>query len=158
MSVKKVSMVDVTAKQKTHRTSVSSGLISMTAPTLEMVKSGKVGKGDVIAVAHVAAITSAKMTPMIIPLCHPLNITGVDVEFEFEEGPPSVRVTAHVKGYDRTGYEMEAMTAAMAALLTIYDMLKPVDDTMEIGPVHLVSKSGGKSGDWHRHNSNASKK
>ena len=144
-------MVDVTEKQKTHRTSVSSGLIGMTAPTLELVKKGKVDKGDVITVAHIAAINSAKMTPTIIPLCHPLNITGVDVRFDFEEDPPSIRVTTEVKGYDRTGYEMEAMTAAMAALLTIYDMLKPVDESLVIGPVLLESKSGGKSGEWfHR--------
>jgi cyclic pyranopterin phosphate synthase len=150
MNEKKVKMVDVTEKKKTHRTSVSSGLISMTSPTLEIVKKGKVDKGDVIAVAHVAAITGAKLTPTIIPLCHPLNITGVDVRFEFEDDPPAVRVITEVKGYDRTGYEMEAMTATMAALLTIYDMLKPVDDSMVIGPVLLESKSGGKSGKWHR--------
>jgi len=155
MGDEKVRMVDVTGKRKTRRTSESSGLISMAPGTLDRVKKGKIDKGDVITVAHVAAIGSAKLTPMIIPLCHPLNITGVDVRFEFVEAPPAIRVTARVTGFDRTGYEMEAMTAVMAALLTIYDMLKPVDDSMEIGPVLLESKSGGKSGDWRRRKNKA---
>ena len=141
-------MVDITDRDETYRTSVAGGRISMRASTLETVKEGKVEKGDVFSVAHVAAIHSAKMTPYLIPLCHPLNITGLDVRFAFEEDPPSISIRTSVNGFDRTGFEMEAMTATTVALLTIYDMLKPLDDTMEIGPVRLEAKSGGKSGAW----------
>ncbi len=146
----KVKMVDVSDKEKTQRTSVSCGRIVMDESTLRLVREGKVEKGDVITVAHVAAIQSAKITPLIIPLCHPLNITSVNVEFGFDRSPPAIHVRTKVKGFDRTGYEMESMTATVTALLTIYDMLKPVDKKMEIGPVFLESKSGGKSGDWIR--------
>ncbi|MFQ6104557.1 MAG: cyclic pyranopterin monophosphate synthase MoaC [Candidatus Glassbacteria bacterium] len=146
----KVKMVDVSGKEEAYRTSISSGRITMNASTLELVKGGKVEKGDVLSVAHVAAIHSAKMTPYLVPLCHPLNITWVDVRFIFEDNPPSILVRTSVNGHDRTGFEMESMTATTVALLTIYDMLKPLDDSMEIGSVRLEAKSGGKSGDWRR--------
>lgn len=146
----KVRMVDVSNKGISHRTSRASGRITMEEATLQAVRQGTVQKGDVLVAAQVAAIGGAKLTPHLIPLCHPLSITGIDVEFAFEESPPAVVVISSVSGYDRTGYEMEAMTSVMTALLTIYDMLKPLDKKMEIGSVVLDAKSGGKSGSWSR--------
>ncbi len=143
-------MVDVSDKEVTHRVSVSSGRITMRESTLRAVREGAVEKGDVLAVAHVAALGGAKLTPRLLPLCHPLSITGIEVGFAFEESPPAVVVRSSVSGHERTGYEMEAMTATTVALLTIYDMLKPLDDVLEIGPVVLEAKSGGKSGEWMR--------
>jgi cyclic pyranopterin phosphate synthase len=148
--ISKVRMVDVSDREVTHRVCVSSGRIRMGESTLRAVREGAVGKGDVLAAAQVSAMGGAKLTPYLLPLCHPLSITGIDVEFAFEEAPPAVVVRSSVSGHERTGYEMEALTSTTVALLTIYDMLKPMDDDMEIGPVVLESKSGGKSGTRRR--------
>ena len=122
----------------------------MSAATLARVAGGMVGKGDVLGVARLAAIGGAKQTPAIIPLCHPVRITGISVEFSLREDLPGVELTVQVAAHDRTGPEMEAMTAAAAAALTIYDMCKAMDRGMVIEAVELVEKSGGKSGQWTR--------
>lgn len=146
----RVKMADISGKKRTSRISVSRGRITMKKSTLRLVRKGGVEKGDVLSVAHVAAIHAVKMTPLVIPLCHPVSISHVLVAFEFEESPPAILVRTEVRGHDRTGYEVESMTAASIALLTIYDMLKPVDNQLEIGPIYLDAKSGGKSGAWMR--------
>lgn len=141
-------MVDVGAKQVTARLAVAVGQVMMKPETLEMIRSGNAKKGDVIAVARVAGIMAAKKTHDLIPLCHPLNLTKIAVDIEIDETLPGLRVTARAMVDGKTGVEMEALTAASVACLTIYDMAKAVDRGMIIGPVRLVEKSGGKSGDW----------
>ncbi len=141
-------MVDVSAKAITTRVAVAEGRITMSAEALSAIREGALKKGDALAVARVAGIMAAKKTSDLIPLCHPLPLSSVAVDFAFDQTGIQVNVTARTNG--QTGVEMEALTAASIALLTLYDMAKAIDKAMEIGSVHLVSKTGGKSGDWHR--------
>ncbi|MBK8458382.1 MAG: cyclic pyranopterin monophosphate synthase MoaC [Phyllobacteriaceae bacterium] len=141
-------MVDVGAKGDTAREATAEGAVVMTAATLAAIRAGNMKKGDVIATARIAGIMAAKRTHELIPLCHPLALTGVTVDIDADEALPGLRVvaTAHVTG--KTGVEMEALTAASVACLTIYDMAKAIDRGMTITGVRLLAKSGGKSGDF----------
>lgn len=141
-------MVDVSAKADTVREAVAEGRITVSAGALTAIKEGSAKKGDVLATARIAGIMAAKKTSELIPLCHPLMLSKVSVDFAFEDG--AIRVTALVRLSGQTGVEMEAMTAASVALLTIYDMAKALDKGMVISDIRLLSKSGGKSGDWQR--------
>jgi cyclic pyranopterin monophosphate synthase len=141
-------MVDVSAKDVTSRQALASAFVAMSAETVRIVREGGLSKGDALGVAKIAGIMAAKKTPELIPLCHPLAITGIEVELKLEEG--GVRIAATVKTADRTGVEMEALTAASVAALTVYDMCKAVDKGIRIEYVELVSKLGGKSGPWSR--------
>ncbi len=141
-------MVDVADKDVTHRRAVAEAHVAMKPETLAMIVEGRAPKGDVLAVARVAGIMAAKRTSDLIPLCHPLPLTHASVEFEPQEG--GVRVTAVAETDGRTGVEMEALTAAGVAALTLYDMCKAVDRGMEIGQLRLLTKSGGASGLWTR--------
>ncbi|MDH5327219.1 MAG: cyclic pyranopterin monophosphate synthase MoaC [Gammaproteobacteria bacterium] len=146
----KAHMVDVGNKAVTQRQAVAGGKICMQAETFELVRSGGHKKGDVLAVARIAAIMAAKKTADLIPLCHPLSISKVSVEFELLEHEHAVGCIATVHCSGQTGVEMEALTAVNIGLLTIYDMCKAVDKGMVMKEIGLHSKSGGKSGDWHR--------
>ena len=139
-------MVDVSAKPATVREAIAEGRITMSAAALSAILEGTAKKGDVLATARIAGIMAAKKTSDLIPLCHPLALSKVAVDFAFEVN--AIRVTALARLTGQTGVEMEAMTAATVALLTIYDMAKAVDRAMVISGVRLLSKSGGKSGDW----------
>jgi len=141
-------MVDVSAKAETHRVARAGGTIRMRPETLMLIESGSAKKGDVIGVARVAAIQGAKRTSELVPLCHPIAITRIAVEFEVVRDADELRCTAQVETFGRTGVEMEAMTAVQVGLLTVYDMCKAVDRGMVIGDVRLLEKRGGKSGDW----------
>lgn len=141
-------MVDVGAKNETHRIAVASGTIRMKPETLAIIQSGTAKKGDVLGVARIAAIMAAKRTSDLIPLCHPLALTKVAVEFEINVTASSVTCTAQVETFGKTGVEMEALTAVQIGLLTIYDMCKAVDRGMVMTDVHVMEKRGGKSGDW----------
>jgi cyclic pyranopterin phosphate synthase len=141
-------MVDVSAKDVTHRVARASGTIRMLPATFDLVAQGRAGKGDVIGIARVAAIQGAKRTSDLVPLCHPLPITRVAVEFELDAAGSQVRCTAQVETLGRTGVEMEALTAVQVGLLTIYDMCKAVDRGMVMGDIRLLEKHGGKSGHW----------
>jgi len=141
-------MVDVSAKRETHRIARASGVIRMLPATLALIESGSAKKGDVIGVARIAAIQAAKRTSELIPLCHPLPITRVAVEFEIDAAISGVRCTAQVETLGRTGVEMEALTAVQIGLLTVYDMCKAVDRGMVMGEIRVLEKHGGKSGDW----------
>ena len=141
-------MVDVTEKAETTRTAVAEGRIRMNRETAELIRTGGMAKGDVLAVAQVAGIMAAKRTPDIIPMCHSLRLTGVDITFTLEEEAVRIRATVRCKG--ETGVEMEALTAVSAAALTIYDMCKAVQKDMEIGEIRLCRKTGGKSGDYEK--------
>jgi cyclic pyranopterin phosphate synthase len=146
-------MVDVSAKAETRREAVAGGEVRMRAETLALIRSGGIEKGDVLAVAQVAGILAAKQTPQIVPMCHPLLLTGVDLAFELEgpfDAEGRVRIRATVRTTGKTGAEMEALTAVSAAALTIYDMCKAVDRGMTIEAVQLLRKSGGKSGTYLR--------
>ncbi len=143
----KVRMVDVSAKPATERLAVAKGVVIMKPATMKMIKKGETAKGDVLAVAQMAGIMAAKQTSHLIPLCHPLPITNVSVEFKLDEERSSVDITATVKTTAQTGVEMEALTAVAVAALTIYDMCKAVDRGMRIESIRLARKSGGKSGD-----------
>ncbi len=143
-------MVDVGEKADTHRTAVARGEIQMLAQTLALIRKGDSKKGDVIGVARIAAIAAAKKTADLIPLCHPLMLSRVAVDFEIIESPPSVVCTARVEVTGKTGVEMEALTAVQVGLLTIYDMCKAVDRGMTITNVALHEKHGGKSGSFVR--------
>ena len=145
----KAQMVDVGNKAATERVAVAEGIITMKPETLELVLSGEAKKGDVLAVARVAGIMAAKKTHELIPLCHPLMLTKVSVDLEPDTASSSIRVTAMAKLTGQTGVEMEALTAASVACLTIYDMVKAVDRGMTISGIRLLEKSGGKSGDYH---------
>jgi cyclic pyranopterin phosphate synthase len=140
-------MVDVGGKAETARKAIATGHIRMSAKALDAIRGGDAPKGDVLAAARIAGIMAAKKTGELIPLCHPLSLDAVTVDFEFEDGAIRATATASLKG--KTGIEMEAMTATSIALLTIYDMAKALDKAMVIEGVRLLSKSGGKSGDWH---------
>lgn len=141
-------MVEVGAKPETERVAVASGEVRMQAATARLIRAGKVGKGDVIAVARLAGIQAVKQTHVLIPLCHPLRVSGVAVEIEV--GRDRARIRATVQAVDRTGVEMEALTAVSVAALALYDMTKAVDRGMVIGPVQLEEKRGGRSGHWRR--------
>lgn len=143
-------MVDVSAKTETAREAVAEGRISMSRECFEKVKEGEMGKGDVLGVARVAGIMGAKKTSELIPLCHLLHLTKVEISFELEEETSSVRAACTVRTTGRTGVEMEALTGVQVTLLTIYDMCKAVDKSMEMTDIHLCWKSGGKSGDFVR--------
>ena len=141
-------MVDVSEKAATLRTAVAAGKVVMTPATLEKVIIQGIAKGDVLAVAQVAGIMAAKRTSELIPMCHPLALTGVDISFSYE--PNGIAVIAEVKCKGETGVEMEALTAVSAAALTIYDMCKSVQKDMTITDIRLLEKTGGKSGDYQR--------
>jgi len=145
-------MVDVGAKADTAREAVAAGMVRMRPATLALIREGRMAKGDVLAVAQVAGIMAAKQTPQIIPMCHALLLTGVDLAFALEDGEREgvVRIRATVRTVGKTGAEMEALTAVSAAALTIYDMCKAVDRDMVIDGVQLLKKSGGKSGTYER--------
>ena len=141
-------MVDVSAKDVTHRVARASGVIRMRAATLALIQSGQARKGDVIGIARIAAIQGAKRTAELVPLCHPLPITRVAVEIELDNTASLLRCTAQVETLGRTGVEMEALTAVQVGLLTVYDMCKAVDRGMVMGEIRLLRKSGGQSGEW----------
>jgi cyclic pyranopterin phosphate synthase len=143
-------MVQVGDKAETIRVAVASGAVRMQKETLQVILSGGVPKGDVVAVAKVAAIGGAKRTPDLLPLCHPVRVTGMDVDISADEGASCLRIRARVEARDRTGVEMEALTAVTVAALTVYDMCKQLDRGMQIAEVQLEEKSGGKSGTWRR--------
>lgn len=139
-------MVDVGGKAETHRIAIAGGLISMTPEALAAIREGDAPKGDVLGTARIAGIMAAKRTGELIPLCHPLGLEAVTVDFTFEKS--AIRVTASASLTGKTGVEMEAMVAASSALLTIYDMAKAIDKGMVISEVKLLEKRGGKSGTW----------
>jgi cyclic pyranopterin monophosphate synthase len=143
-------MVDVGEKPETHRIARASGAIRMTSKTLDLVLSGSAKKGDVLGVARIAAIQAAKRTSELIPLCHPLTLTRIAVQFTAQARPSAVRIDVTVETLGRTGVEMEALTAVTVGLLTIYDMCKAVDRAMTIEDIKLVEKSGGRSGTFRR--------
>lgn len=139
-------MVDVGGKAATARRAVASGRITMSAEALAAIREGNAPKGDVLSAARIAGIMAAKRTGELIPLCHPLGLEAVTIDFAYEA--TAIRATATASLTGKTGVEMEAMTAASVALLTIYDMAKAIDKGMVIGEIRLMAKSGGKSGDW----------
>src|SRR5512145_3236380 len=141
-------MIDVGAKPATERVAVARGLVEMSRATMGLVRRGQVEKGDVVAAARLAGIMAAKRTPDLVPLCHPIALSGVEVEAE--PRPDGVAVTATVRTVDRTGVEMEALAAVSAACLTVYDMLKRYEKGMSIRAVELIEKLGGRSGHWTR--------
>ena len=148
-------MVDVSAKGSTERVATAQGRVFMLPETLEKIQRGKITKGDVLAVAQVAGVMGAKRTPDLIPMCHPVLITNIDINFKEESQPDldgrcSITITATAKTTGQTGVEMEAMTAVSVAALTIYDMCKAVDKGMSFSDIYLLSKSGGKSGQYTR--------
>ncbi len=144
----RVAMVGVGQKADTERIAVAAGEVHMKLETLRLIVGGAVSKGDVLTTAQIAGVMAAKRTPTLIPLCHPLSLTKIDVEFEIDEDRPRIGITATVRCTGKTGVEMEALTAVTVAALTIYDMAKAVEKTMSIEGIRLLRKSGGKSGDW----------
>jgi len=140
-------MVDVSAKADTAREAVAEGRITMSAEALEAVRAGNIKKGDVLGTARIAGIMAAKKTSELIPLCHPLMLSKIAIAFEFEDH--GIRAEARVRLNGPTGVEMEALTAVSVALLTLYDMAKALDKAMVISDIRLLSKTGGRSGDWH---------
>lgn len=145
----KARMVDVTQKGDTEREAVAKSKVIMKPATLQLIKAGGLEKGDVLSVAKIAGIMAAKQTHHLIPLCHPLLINNIAVEFDLA-GDDSIEITAKVKSFGKTGVEMEALVAASVSALTIYDMCKAVDRAMTIAEIYLQSKSGGKSGTYRR--------
>ena len=145
-SLRQVHMVDIGHKPDTEREAVAKGIIRMQPSTLQSLREGKLAKGDALAVAQVAGIMAAKRTPELIPLCHPLSLTDIKVDFRLDERNSQVEVTTQVKCIGKTGVEMEALVAAAISALTIYDMCKGIDPGMRIEGIRLVRKSGGKSG------------
>lgn len=148
-------MVDITGKPVTQRVAEATGMVYLKPQTLKQIQRGGMAKGDVLSVARVAGVMAAKRVPDLIPLCHPLLLSGVEIHFKEEptpdiEGRCSIAITATVKTAGQTGVEMEALTAVCAAALTIYDMCKAIDREMSFGEIMLVSKSGGKSGTYKR--------
>jgi cyclic pyranopterin phosphate synthase len=145
-------MVDVGAKPESERVAVAAGVIEMQRATLDAVGAGIMGKGDVLGIARVAAIAGLKRTSELIPLCHPVRVTGVDVSLAARDDGerPRIEILATVRAFDRTGVEMEALTAVTIAALTVYDMCKAIDRGMRIADIRLVEKRGGKSGTWTR--------
>ncbi len=146
MELGQIHMIDVTRKRETERQAVAEGKVQMKPATLELIRKGELEKGNVLAVAKTAGIMAAKETHRLIPLCHPLQLTHITVEFNLPENDNSVEIIASAKGIGKTGFEMEALVAVSVSALTIYDMCKAVDKSMIIGDIRLVRKSGGKSG------------
>jgi len=144
----KAKMVDVGQKQDTERIAIAEGFVVMKKETLALIREGSMKKGDVLTVAQLAGIMAAKHTPDLIPLCHPLMLTDIQVALEINEAIPGVRIVATVSSIGKTGVEMEALTAVSVAALTVYDMAKAVEKTMVIKDIRLLEKHGGKSGDW----------
>lgn len=143
-------MVDVGGKDNTVREARARGTVFMAPETLELIKTGGIKKGDVLAVAQVAGIMGAKRTPDVVPMCHPLLLTGIDLDFRLDERRSAVEIEARIRCQGKTGVEMEALTAVSVAALTIYDMCKAVDRKMVLGEIRLVEKTGGKSGRFYR--------
>ena len=143
-------MVDIGDKTTTARRAIATGRITMQSRTLELIRNRGHVKGDVLAVARIAGIMAAKKTADLIPLCHPISLTSVDVGFQYKDSKNCVECEAIVETRERTGVEMESLTAVQVALLTIYDMCKKVDRDMVLGPITLIEKSGGASGHWRR--------
>lgn len=143
-------MVDVSPKPETVREAVAHATLRMRRATLQAIREGNAPKGDVLGVARTAGILAAKRTPDLIPLCHPLRITGVDVTFRERRARGELEIEARVRTVDKTGVEMEALTAASIAALTVYDMVKAVEKGVTIAAIRLVEKTGGKSGPWRR--------
>ncbi|MBC8007915.1 MAG: cyclic pyranopterin monophosphate synthase MoaC [Prolixibacteraceae bacterium] len=141
-------MVDIAAKSETHRIAVAAGVISMLPSTFELITTGGAKKGDVLGIARIAGVLGAKRTPELIPLAHPIAITRVSIEFNLDRAASAIECRATVETVGRTGVEMEALVAVSAALLTIYDMVKAVDRGISIGPIRLLEKRGGKTGDF----------
>jgi cyclic pyranopterin phosphate synthase len=146
----RATMVDVSGKAVTARAATASGTLTCRRETLEQVRAGTTPKGSVIATAELAGIMGAKRTAELIPLCHPLPLTKVDVRIEIDDALPGFRVGSEARTDGITGVEMEALTAVSVACLTLFDMLKAIDRTMVIGGIEVTAKSGGKSGDWQR--------
>ena len=146
----RASMVDVGHKDTTSREAVAEGSVYMAPVTLAAIRDGAVPKGDVLSSARIAGIMAAKRTPDLIPLCHPLPLTKIAIDFQIDEAESRVIITSTVRCRGQTGVEMEALTAVSVAALTIYDMAKALEKTMSIGNVQLLQKRGGKSGDWQR--------
>lgn len=142
-------MVDVSNKNETERIATATGTVKASSETIELIKSGQIGKGDVLGVARVAGIMAMKNTSNLIPMCHPVMITGSSIDFEIDSEKNEIRITATSKVVHKTGVEMEALTGVSIAALTIYDMCKAVDKRMVIGDIHLVKKLGGKSGEFN---------
>lgn len=143
-------MVDVSEKAETVRTAVAAGRVLVNAETFELIKTGGLKKGDVLGTAQIAGIMGAKRTPDIIPMCHPIMLSGVDIDFELNEKELAVEITATARCTGVTGVEMEALTAVSVAALTVYDMCKAVQKDMEITDIRLLKKTGGKSGEFIR--------
>jgi cyclic pyranopterin phosphate synthase len=144
-----IRMIDVTEKNETERRAIAKGRVQMKPATLELIRKGELEKGDVLAVAKTAGILAAKDTHRLIPLCHPLQLTHIEIEFRLSEKGSDfvgVEITASARGVGKTGFEMEALVAVAISALTVYDMCKAVDRSMTIGEIRLVRKSGGKSG------------
>jgi cyclic pyranopterin monophosphate synthase len=152
----KAKMVDVSAKPETEREARAFGRVVMSPEAYEVVRKGQGPKGDVFTVAKIAGIMGAKKTQELVPLCHPLPLTLVDVGYTFKDGKNTIEITSRVKLKGTTGVEMEAMTAVMITALTVYDMCKAIDKSIELGPFYLLEKSGGKSGVFKRRKSSAS--
>jgi cyclic pyranopterin phosphate synthase len=142
----KVRMVDISGKDDSERIAVARGAVHMQATTLELIKAGSIKKGDVLTTAQIAGVMAAKRTSELIPMCHPLNLNQVLVEFDFDDDLPGIIITATARTYGKTGVEMEALTAVSVAALTIYDMAKSAEKTMRIENIRLVEKHGGRSG------------
>ncbi len=143
-------MIDVSGKSPTRRLAVASGLVRMQAKTLQAILEHRIKKGDVLSVAQLAGIQGAKATAQLIPLCHPLSLTSIKVHIEPDTALPGVRIQARVEAMDRTGVEMEALTAVSIAALTIYDMCKSIDRSLTLSEIRLEFKTGGKSGTYQR--------
>ena len=142
-------MVDVSNKNETERIAIATGTLKASSETIELIKSGQIGKGDVLGVARVAGIMAMKNTSNLIPMCHPVMITGSSIDFEIDSEKNEIRIIATSKVVHKTGVEMEALTGVSIAALTIYDMCKAVDKRMVIGDIHLIKKLGGKSGEFN---------
>ncbi|HHD2753842.1 TPA: cyclic pyranopterin monophosphate synthase MoaC [Clostridium perfringens] len=142
-------MVDVSNKNETERVAIATGTVKASKETIELIKLGQIGKGDVLGVARVAGIMAMKNTSNLIPMCHPIMITGSNIEFEIDSDKNEIIITATTKVIHKTGVEMEALTGVSVAALTIYDMCKAVDKRMIIDNIHLVKKLGGKSGEFN---------
>jgi cyclic pyranopterin phosphate synthase len=149
-STGKASMVDVGDKSVTDRSAVARGMVTMQKDTLELIKAGEMKKGDVLTVAQIAGISAAKNTSGLIPLCHPIQLNSIKIDFEFDDDLPGIIIRAEAKTSARTGVEMEALTAVSVAALTIYDMAKSAEKTLCIGDICLVEKKGGKFGDFFK--------
>ena len=143
----RVQMVDVSDKPDTARVAIAKGEVQMKKETLDLIRAGQIQKGDVLTIAQIAGITAAKRTSDLIPLCHPLPLTKVDVDLALDDSLPGVQITATAKVTGKTGVEMEALTAVSVAALTVYDMAKAAEKTMRIQNIRLVEKHGGRSGD-----------